>query len=47
MKCVNCNFEFFWLCMKNYTQDHYAIYNFRGCPGMRYSINNSKIDDFK
>jgi len=37
MKCINCNFEFCWLCMNRYTEDHYAIYNFRGCPGMRFS----------
>jgi ariadne-1 len=36
MKCVNCNYEFCWLCMKKYISDHYAYYNFRGCPGMRY-----------
>lgn len=23
--------------MNPYTEDHYAIYNFSGCPGMRYS----------
>jgi ariadne-1 len=37
MKCINCDYEFCWLCMKQYLADHYAIYNFTGCPGMRYS----------
>jgi hypothetical protein len=37
MKCINCSLEFCWLCLKIFTEDHYAIYNFRGCPGMRFS----------
>ena len=40
MKCVNCDFEFCWLCLRAYSSDHYAIYNFTGCPGMRYSKNS-------
>ena len=37
MKCINCLFEFCWICMKKYSTDHYALYNFTGCPGMRFS----------
>ena len=36
MLCINCNYSFCWLCMKRYTDDHYALYNVRGCPGMRF-----------
>ena len=38
MKCTNCSFEFCWLCLEEYTTEHYSLYNFRGCPGMRFSI---------
>lgn len=43
MKCIGCNFEFCWLCLKKYTSDHYAVYNFTGCPGMRFSKIKIKI----
>lgn len=36
MHCINCNFEFCWLCLKKYTSNHYALYNLKGCPGMRF-----------
>jgi hypothetical protein len=39
MKCINCNYEFCWLCLKEYESIHYALYNFRGCPGMRFCNN--------
>lgn len=38
MTCVSCNHQFCWLCMEKYTNDHFAIYNVRGCPGMRFGI---------
>jgi hypothetical protein len=47
MKCTNCNYEFCWLCLEEYTLEHYSIYNFRGCPGMRYSKIKAKIRSIK
>ena len=36
MKCINCGFNFCWLCLKEYTSNHYSLYNTQGCPGMRF-----------
>lgn len=36
MKCSNCDHEFCWLCLQEYEDDHYAYYNFSGCPGLKY-----------
>jgi hypothetical protein len=38
MRCINCDFEFCWLCLREYTQDHYAMYNFLGCPGLKFGM---------
>ena len=38
MSCTNCNYEFCWICMEKYADEHYSLYNFFGCPGMKYSI---------
>ena len=40
MHCINCGYNFCWLCMKKYTDDHYALYNVRGCPGMRFESDS-------
>ena len=34
MECTNCKYGFCWLCMKKFSEDHYAMYNVMGCPGM-------------
>ena len=36
MKCSNCGYVFCWLCLKEYTPNHFSIYNVNGCPGMRF-----------
>ena len=44
MKCLNCGFSFCWLCLREYTYNHYSIYNVKGCPGMRFeSVKTYKI----
>ena len=39
MRCINCGYNFCWLCMREYTSNHYSIYNSRGCPGMRFETD--------
>ena len=34
MTCINCYYEFCWICMKKYEPGHYSIFNFSACPGM-------------
>ena len=36
MKCLNCGYVFCWLCLREYTSNHFSIYNVNGCPGMRF-----------
>ena len=44
MKCLNCGYSFCWLCLREYTYNHYSIYNVKGCPGMRFeSVKTYKI----
>ena len=44
MKCINCGFVFCWLCLREYTDNHYSIYNVKGCPGMRFeTLSTYKI----
>ena len=44
MKCLNCGYNFCWLCMREYTYNHYSIYNVKGCPGMRFeTVKTYKI----
>ena len=44
MKCLNCGYSFCWLCLREYTYNHYSIYNVKGCPGMRFeSMKTYKI----
>ena len=52
MKCLNCGYSFCWLCLREYTYNHYSIYNIKGCPGMRfetmktYKIRNNSCLNF-
>ena len=44
MKCLNCGYVFCWLCLREYTDNHYSIYNVKGCPGMRFeTVSTHKI----
>ena len=36
MSCSRCNYQFCWLCLKKYSQNHYKSYNLFGCPGKQY-----------
>ena len=36
MKCSNCGFVFCWLCLREYSPNHFSMYNTNGCPGMRF-----------
>ena len=44
MTCINCYYEFCWICMKKFEKGHYSLFNFSGCPGMEYG-NFFNIDD--
>jgi len=37
MHCTRCKYEFCWLCMRKYSQNHYLWYNVFGCPLMQNS----------
>ena len=41
MKCLNCGISFCWLCLREYTDNHYSIYNVKGCPGMRFETEST------
>ena len=40
MHCINCGYNFCWLCLKKYSSNHYSMYNVSGCPGMRYETDS-------
>ena len=41
MKCLNCGYVFCWLCLKEYTPNHFSLYNVNGCPGMRFETERT------
>lgn len=46
IKCANCLTSFCFLCMQEFSFDHYYIYNLFGCPGKLYyneTINKPNI----
>ena len=40
--CFNCGYKFCWLCLEECSNEHFNLYNFTGCPGMK---NSEKIND--
>ena len=42
MTCVICKYEFCWICLKKYTSNHFAYWNFCACPGLQHHRINYK-----
>ena len=42
MTCGKCRFEFCWICGGKYSNNHYATFNFFGCPGLQYAHQDRK-----
>lgn len=37
MTCLQCNFEFCWICEKKYSANHFSPFNLNGCPGLQFA----------
>ena len=37
MTCIQCNYQFCWICEKEYTANHYSLLNLNGCPGLQFT----------
>lgn len=37
MTCIRCHYQFCWICLGKYGENHYKWFNVCGCPGMQYS----------
>jgi hypothetical protein len=42
MTCTRCNYQFCWICCKQYTKRHYKWYNLMGCPKAQFSQRRKK-----
>lgn len=39
MRCTKCRYEFCWLCLGRYSNNHYKWWNMLGCPKQQHSDN--------
>ena len=37
MTCIQCNYQFCWICGKQYSANHYSLFNLNGCPGLQFT----------
>mmetsp|Transcript_6789 Transcript_6789/g.7042 ORF Transcript_6789/g.7042 Transcript_6789/m.7042 type:complete len:579 (+) Transcript_6789:13-1749(+) len=41
MTCINCYYEFCWICSRKYESGHFSVFNFSGCPGMEFDESST------
>eukprot|EP01104_Vermistella_antarctica_P004757 TRINITY_DN15189_c0_g1_i1.p1 TRINITY_DN15189_c0_g1~~TRINITY_DN15189_c0_g1_i1.p1 ORF type:complete len:693 (+),score=151.26 TRINITY_DN15189_c0_g1_i1:187-2265(+) len=46
MTCANCGHQYCWLCLKEYTTDHFEYGNTAGCPGLMFTDENGDMPVF-
>lgn len=46
MTCVQCKYQFCWICRRKYTTKHYLWWNLLGCPQMQNNAENRTMRSF-